>query len=90
MTDEPAVPAQMRPVSAERDSAAQIPFGSEVWTPSRKELWQRVEAHDFEPDTPLSFTKRLARDRGWSLDEARAAIAGYRRFCFLPPSRTSP
>jgi hypothetical protein len=90
MTGEPAVPARMRSRNAERDSAAQIPFGSAVWTPSRKELWQRIEAHDFEPDTPLSFTKRLARDRGWSLDEARAAIAGYRRFCFLAAISDEP
>jgi hypothetical protein len=54
-----------------------------VWTPARQELWRRIEQHDFEPDTPLSFTRRLARDHGWSLDEARAAVDAYRRFCFL-------
>jgi hypothetical protein len=54
-----------------------------VWTPARRELWRRVEQHDFEPDTPLNFTSRLARDHGWSLDEARAAVDAYRRFCFL-------
>jgi hypothetical protein len=54
-----------------------------VWTPARQDLWRRVEQHDFEPDTPLNFTHRLARDHGWSLEDARAAIDAYRRFCFL-------
>jgi hypothetical protein len=54
-----------------------------VWTPAREALWQRIAQHDFEPDTPLNFTRRLARDHGWSLAEARAAVDAYRRFCFL-------
>jgi hypothetical protein len=54
-----------------------------VWTPAREAFWRRIEQHDFEPDTPLNFTRRLARDHGWSLEEARAAVEAYRRFCFL-------
>ena len=54
-----------------------------VWTPARQELWRRIELHDFEPDTALNFTRRLARDHGWSLGYARAAVEAYRRFCFL-------
>jgi hypothetical protein len=54
-----------------------------VWTPARQELWRRLEQHDFEPDTALNFTRRLARDHGWSLEDARAAVDAYRRFCFL-------
>ena len=53
------------------------------WTAARQQLWRRVEQHDFEPDTPLNFTRRLARDHGWSLEYARAAVDAYRRFCFL-------
>lgn len=53
------------------------------WTPARQELWRRIAAHDFEPATPFNFTQRLARDHGWSLDDARAAVDAYRRFCFL-------
>jgi hypothetical protein len=62
-----------------------IDLGSDepAWTPARRELWRRIERHDFEPDSPLNFTRRLARDHGWSLDEARAAVDAYRRFCFL-------
>jgi hypothetical protein len=54
-----------------------------VWTSARQELWRRIAQHDFEPDTPLNFTRRLARDHGWSLEDARAAVDAYRRFCFL-------
>lgn len=61
-----------------------------AWTPVEKEIWRRIELHDFEPDTPFNFTKRLARDKGWTLDEARKAIAGYRRFCFLAMVAESP
>jgi hypothetical protein len=61
-----------------------------VWTPAREALWRRIELHDFEPDTPLNFTRRLARDHGWSLDEARAAVAAYRRFCFLAVVSPTP
>ena len=47
----------------------------------------RIAAHAFEPEGhTLTFTGRLARDHGWSLDEARAAIEEYRRFCFLAVS----
>ena len=42
-----------------------------VWTSARQDLWRRIEQHDFEPDTPLNFTRRLARDHGWSLEHAR-------------------
>ena len=41
-----------------------------TWTPTRQDLWRRIEQHDFEPDTPLNFTRRLARDHGWSLEVA--------------------
>ncbi len=61
-----------------------------AWTPVRQELWRRIEQHDFEPDTPLNFTRRLARDHGWSLDEARAAVDAYRRFCFLAVVSPTP
>jgi hypothetical protein len=62
----------------------------EIWTPPQKELWARIEGHDFEPSHPLNFTARLARDRGWTLAEARAAIDAYRRFCFLAAVSPSP
>jgi hypothetical protein len=62
----------------------------EIWTPPQKELWARIERHDFEPGQPLNFAARLARDRGWTLAEVRAAIEAYRRFCFLAAISPSP
>ena len=50
-----------------------------VWTPARQDLWRRIEQHDFEPETPLNFTRRLARDHGWSVENARAAVDAYRK-----------
>jgi hypothetical protein len=61
-----------------------------VWSDARQDLWRRIEQHDFEPDTPLNFTQRLARDHGWSLTEARAAVDAYRRFCFLAMVSPTP
>jgi hypothetical protein len=61
-----------------------------VWTPAREALWRRIAGHDFEPDTELNFTHRLARDHGWTLAEARAAIEAYRRFCFLAMVSLTP
>lgn len=61
-----------------------------VWTSARQELWRRVAQHDFEPDTPLNFTRRLARDHGWTLEDARAALDAYRRFCFLAVVSPTP
>ncbi len=54
------------------------------WGVREQELWQRLRAHPFEqPDQGLDFTRRLAREQGWTLTEARAAVDEYRRFCFL-------
>src|SRR5689334_10928095 len=61
-----------------------------LWTPARQDLWQRIARHDFEPDTPLNFTRRLARDHGWSREQARAAVEAYRRFCFLAMVSPTP
>jgi hypothetical protein len=61
-----------------------------IWTPARRELWARIEGHDFEPDTALNFTGRLARDHGWRLEDARAAVDAYRRFCFLAVVSPTP
>ena len=53
------------------------------WTPTLRDTWQRIAAHDFDPPVILSFTARLARDMGWTEAFARGAIGEYRRFCLL-------
>jgi uncharacterized protein (TIGR04222 family) len=54
------------------------------WPLSWRERWQRIAAHRFDdPEAPLPFTLRLAREHGWSRADALAALEEYRRFCFL-------
>ncbi len=54
------------------------------WGVREQELWQRLCAHPFEhPEQGLDLTRRLAREQGWPLAAARAAVDEYRRFCFL-------
>lgn len=54
------------------------------WGAREHALWQRLRAHSFEQrEQELDFTRRLAREQGWTLDETRSAIDEYRRFCFL-------
>lgn len=48
------------------------------------ELYKRIQAFSFDqPDTQLSFRKRLARDNGWSLGYSQRVIEEYRKFTFL-------
>jgi hypothetical protein len=61
-----------------------------AWTPGLRDLWQRIECYDFDPAVDLSFTRRLARERTWSLPFARTAIREYRRFCFLAVALATP
>ncbi|HEX4129636.1 MAG TPA: TIGR04222 domain-containing membrane protein [Pirellulales bacterium] len=47
-------------------------------------LWQAIDAHQIDdPAAALPFTKRLARENGWSAEYARRAVQEYKRFCFL-------
>ncbi len=55
-----------------------------------RELWARIERHDFEPDVALNFVQRLARERRWSLGFARGAVEEYRRFCYLAVMSDAP
>ena len=55
-----------------------------TWTDAERALWQRIADHPLhDPDQPLDFTARLAREQGLSRSEALAVIEEYRRFCFL-------
>lgn len=60
------------------------------WTPALAALLRRIEAHPFDPGHPLGFTRRLARDHGWTLGFARGAVREYGRFCFLALSGAGP
>lgn len=55
-----------------------------TWTDAERMLWQRIADHPLDdPEQPLDFTARLAREQGLSRSEAVALIEEYRRFCFL-------
>lgn len=55
-----------------------------VWSERQRELWQRLEAHDFgTTGCALTFERRLAREHGWNDAYALGAIREYKRFCFL-------
>jgi|CXWL01.1.fsa_nt_gi uncharacterized protein (TIGR04222 family) len=62
-----------------------------VWDAASRELWQRIAAHRFEaPDQGIDFTRRLAREQGWTLEFARRAVDEYRRYCFLSSISAEP
>lgn len=47
-------------------------------------LWRKLCEFEFdEQGAALSFTRRLARENGWSLGLARRVVEEYRRFIFL-------
>ena len=49
-----------------------------------RELYSRIQAFSLDqPNTQLSFSRRLARDNGWSTDHTRRVIEEYKKFVFL-------
>lgn len=55
-----------------------------TWTDAERALWQRIAAHPLQnPEQPLDFTARLAREQSLSRSAALALIEEYRRFCFI-------
>ncbi len=51
---------------------------------SQRALWARLEAFSLdEPGAALPFSRRLARENGWSPAYARRVIEEYKRFVFL-------
>ena len=49
-----------------------------------QKLYQQIQDYSLDqPEDPFPFTKRLARENGWSLDYAQEAIAEYKKFVFL-------
>lgn len=51
--------------------------------PQHLELWQKLEALDLDGDASLSFSKRLARDNGWTHGFALRVVGEYKKFLFL-------
>lgn len=54
-------------------------------------IWQALAAMRIEPDgAALTFTRRLARDNGWSARYASDVMAEYRRFLYLAATGCAP
>ncbi len=52
--------------------------------PSEDPLWNRLSAFEFDiAGDVLPFTRRLARENGWSLGDAGRVVEEYRRFLYL-------
>ncbi|WP_156803705.1 hypothetical protein [Lyngbya sp. PCC 8106] len=50
----------------------------------QQELYQRLQAFSLdEPNAKYSFSKRLARENGWTVEYTQQAIAEYKKFAFL-------
>ncbi len=56
-----------------------MPVNSDV----SADLWAKIEALDLDGGATLSFSKRLARDNGWSSAFARRVVLEYKKFLFL-------
>jgi uncharacterized protein (TIGR04222 family) len=55
------------------------------------ELHSRIQAFSLDQaNTQLSFSRRLARDNGWSTDYARRVIEEYKKFVFLAVTAGHP
>ena len=52
--------------------------------PTDDALWKRLAGFEIgDPEAPLSFTARLARENGWEPEFAERVVEEYRRFLFL-------
>ncbi len=50
----------------------------------QQELYQRLQTFSLdEPNAKYSFSKRLARENGWTVEYTQQAIAEYKKFAFL-------
>ena len=54
------------------------------------ELWRKLEAFDLDGEAQLSFSRRLARDNGWTPEFARRVVGEYKRFVFLAATAGHP
>ena len=54
-------------------------------------IWRALDAMRIEPaGASLTFTRRLARENGWSRRHAAAVVEEYKRFLYLAATGTSP
>lgn len=59
-------------------------MNNQLMNPEQTDLYQRIQAFVFDhPDASFSFSKRLAKDNGWSDTYTQRVIDEYRKFVFL-------
>jgi hypothetical protein len=57
----------------------------------KRELYERIQSFSLDKaNAQLSFSKRLARDNGWTLQYARQVISEYKKFAFLAVAAGHP
>jgi hypothetical protein len=55
------------------------------------ELYERIQSFSLDkPNAQLSFSKRLARDNGWTLQYSQQVIEEYKKFAFLAVAAGHP
>ena len=58
---------------------------------SKPDLWARIDALSLDdPQAAFAFSRRLARDNGWSVTFSRRVIREYKRFVYLSQVSDSP
>jgi hypothetical protein len=84
----------MRFVSKARLSAAPVPLGcgpDPTAMMQHSELLSRIEAFSLdEPGIEFTFTQRLAREHGWTVNYAQRVVREYKRFTFLAVAAGHP
>ena len=58
--------------------------------PERLELWRKLDSFDLDGDAAFSFSKRLARDNGWTHPFALRVAKEYKKFLFLAATAGHP
>jgi hypothetical protein len=74
-------------VNSERSAGKSI----QAVTVEQAELYERIQTFSLDHlDAQLSFSKRLARDNGWSLQYAQQVVEEYKKFAFLTVAAGHP
>ena len=64
---------------------------NENMTSQQQKLWNDIKSFELDdPEISLSFTDRLARENGWTMEYAVRTISEYKKFIFLLTIATHP
>ncbi|HYG53188.1 MAG TPA: hypothetical protein VD905_19950 [Flavobacteriales bacterium] len=57
----------------------------------KETVWQKLLGFEMDdPASPMTFSDRLARDNGWSMEFSLRAIVEYKKFVYLNHVTTHP